>query len=950
MSSRWIVLGWALALLLTVAACGAPPAAPDPDEPPPAPTEPLNELEGDPDSPASEATFNFDVPTTLAEAEVSVEDDRRILRTELEVSLVEDVTIGEVNDLLERYDAVIVSMLRDVSSLVIRVADPGDLDALDELIADLEGEAIVEFVLESALIDEEPTLFEIEPESLSTQVIPDGVVNFQRIDHHLAARGHAAWNLRDALAAEEDRPYLVIADLFGDGSPTGGEGYAADIIDTDDFADDNSHNHGYHVLGIITGAFDPVPFASAGVDDVTGMFPDTLRVRAIDLRSEEADTWPRRTNLMIQRIEDILDDDPDARIVVNTSLNSRSYDDQNNPAISWARKVRGGTANALSVGAGLEHSFIHFTSAGNARPDTGPPFTQRWAAQDNSLFSYAALGDMVLSVPGLTVDIPNLTNTFVVENRVNLRNSFAEQQRPLPGCAFDGSIMGGNLSGMGTSVWSFTATWPGTATGTSMATPQAAGVAAYAWALNPQLTVPELFELIQATAEDRPTTTATPGAACNSEIPQPVVDAYSAVLAAGGAAARTALLDVSDDGQFTEDDVATFVDEFSDRDGDLDYSRFDLSGDGRTGSRDREERFDLAMDGAYGFVSSEIPDPFGRTLTINFEEAALNDFEVLCYYAYSTLYTGSDSERDALLSRTCSGATLLVEAVDSGGEPLTDVPVMVTRDGDPVLTDRRDLEGGVVELWLPPGTDTELVFADYAVISGEPAVGTVRATDRVELTVELEPPAEPQITSRVNLSDLPERDWKVAIVYPSVASGEYADDGELEVVGTAVAVDAEGWFTLPLDLVTPPGVDLVVQEVPQGATIDPEDVEGANLSLIVFDDADNDGQLDEGEDVYVLRDQSNTFAYDFGINLEYVDRDYTVTGTAELGDLTVTFDIDAGQGWGRTIQRALPTDDGSTHVEVTHSNVLSGLYLQPHDVDALQILELPRPPIQLFER
>lgn len=607
-------------------------------------------LQGDEQMPVEQATRNLHIPVPQREEEISEVSDEfdewQVLRTELEITFDPEATVGEVNALLEEYDAGIVSMLEGLSLVVIRFPDPGNMEALHELKTSLESEDIVFYTLTSPIIEQ---TVPVKPEE-ERRKLPDGINHFERIDHHLAVRGHAAWNARQYLQDHGEHPWLVIADLFGAGAPVAGEGYDTDV-NTADFGTSNAHHHGYHVLGIITGSFSPDPFALQGTDDVTGIFPDELNVRGVDLRTEEANTWPKRKNQIINRIEDILEEDPDARIIVNTSLNSRGDygDDQNNAALSWIQRVRGGIGSLEDIGAGLEDNFLHFTSAGNAITGGGDPLPldEHWIAEQNSMFAYSALGD--LSVPWVfdgTGDIPNLFNTFVVENRKNTENDFSTNQRPLPSCANPGSVMQGTLSGIGTEVWSFTATWPGKATGTSMATPQAAGTAAFAWSLDPDLSVLEIKELIEDTAEERPVNSSS-DFDCNAIYPQPVVDAYSAVLQAGGADVRQAILDVNQTGTFDEDDIASYLDAFDEAEGELDYSRYDLNATGRTGGEDTD-RFDLSMNGYYELISFE-----AQGFDFFVDESSLRDIDILCYYAYSSLFEGDEQSRDDLLDGPC---------------------------------------------------------------------------------------------------------------------------------------------------------------------------------------------------------------------------------------------------------------------------------------------------------
>lgn len=631
-------------------------------------------LPGDPDALALDATYDMWVPMVGSDADVSVEEregvEVRVLRSELLVGFGLDATVAEVNALLVRERALIVDMLPQQRQVIMRIPDPGSLEALYALVAALEADDLVDFVLPSVALEVDA--------GATVLALPSGLPgDLERVDHHLAVRAHAAWNLRGALPPFEARPWFVIADLFGDGPPE--DGYDA-VVWRSDYEPDrrDSKHHGYHVLGIAVGAFDPVLGLDDDRDHVTGMVPVTTRVRAVDLRAWWIPALTRQAFAVTRRINTILAIDPDARIIVNTSLNDRGHPFRKTAARSWVEMVRGPLSGNV-VGAGLETRFVHLTSAGNVDPKRFFPGTTdvvwRWAAADNSFWAYAALGDMSRL---LASDYPNLSNVHVVENRVQTRHRALDpdtnvESRPLPGCAVDGSIMGGTLSAIGTGVWSFgttggSSTSASRKTGTSMSTPQAAGLAALVWALDPSLDAPEVVALLRDTALPAASAVRTRAAVtCNAAAAQPVIDAYAAVLAAGGDRARLALLDLDVDGRFDERDLEQFLAAYAGRGQVLDYGRMDLSGDGRSGETRRSERFDLSGDGAYGSVDRTILDANGRAWTVRFDEAAVNDYDVLCYYAYSPLYGGDAEARNALVGNLCTGAPLvLIERPNEG--------------------------------------------------------------------------------------------------------------------------------------------------------------------------------------------------------------------------------------------------------------------------------------------
>ena len=623
-------------------------------------------LPGAPDDPAVSATFDFSFPLDrdpdLIEAVPDAPDGARVHRGEIEIAFDPAATVAELNALLERLGARIVDMLPDHPQVVVRIPDPGSLAALRALVDDIVSDPIVDFVLLSLVV--EPPVTDLDdPAELGGLALPGGAgTRYHRIDHQLAIRAHAAWNAREAIVERDRRPWLVVPDFYGAGLPD--PAYYDATFAATDFATGAPHTHGYHVLGIMIGAFDTtvgIPVAGSleqKNDDVTGVVPATLRARVVDLQAEN--TSPRNMNRTIARIERILSIDPGARIVVNTSLGRRSG--VASSAQSWTRKVRG-WRGATIVGAGLEHRFLHFTAAGNVDVDKAGNVVARWPAAVSSPFAYAALGDMRFSPP--LPAYPNLTNTLVVENRLSTLGN-ASGPRPLPSCASDRSIMGGTLSAIGTDVYSF-GTFdkmldlhfvgtPGLKSGTSMASPQAAGVAALMWSLAPSLSVPQVRDLLLATALDDPGGT---GSACNAVAPEPVVDAYAAALAAGGDAAWRAILDVDGNGRFDEGDLELFVAAFADLGATLDYGRFDLNGDGFTGELTRSERVDLDGDGSYGRVNLSVVDRLGRGVGRSFDEVAVNDFEVLCYHAYSAPYAGDPDVRNALIGDRCAGGPIV---------------------------------------------------------------------------------------------------------------------------------------------------------------------------------------------------------------------------------------------------------------------------------------------------
>jgi hypothetical protein len=204
--------------------------------------------------------------------------------------------------------------------------------------------------------------------------------------------------------------------------------------------------------------------------------------------------------------------------------------------------------------------------------------------------------------------------------------------------------------------------------GTSFAAPQVAGLASYLWLLSPELRSLPAAVMAEAIAAN---------VFLDSGLP--LIDAYAAALSldaadlpdAAGAPVRRALLDVNDDGAFDQQDLALFVARFFDpqtgqevQPTEHDFSRYDLNGDGFTGGP-RRDRFDLDRVGSvrfgptlYSMVNQSIAGRF-----VTYDETELTDLDILCYHAYSALYTSAvqGDQRGTLLAGKCADVTVSVQ-------------------------------------------------------------------------------------------------------------------------------------------------------------------------------------------------------------------------------------------------------------------------------------------------
>lgn len=471
------------------------------------------------------------------------------------------------------------------------------------------------------------------------------------------------------------------------------------------------NDHGYHVSGIIAGKHGGTAISR---EQVTGIYPGQIDMGITwDLTQAKwlaAGGWRKMLKEVVDTIKQLKSLKPNGKAILNTSLGNACdgtggfcVDPQTAiaEAVVWAESVQ--VAN-------IEDYFLHLTAAGNIEEiENVPTWLDVRDAETGSEFNAATLLPLEkTNADGTTTPVANLSNILVIENdRAKQTASEADATGNIvinwdveclsggPG----GSFVGGDLAGIGTDVWSFTDhdTNALAFSGTSMATPQVAGLAAYLWSIDFSASPQQLKDILKATANPVPVT---PGVVCSDwPTPAPIIDAYAALLAMDaplgtfeityGTPVREAILDIADgsgnegsNNAFDENDINLWIQKLiNDTNvGALNFSRYDLNGDGYTGGNNKD-KFNLDMEYLPLQYTTVTQDMFGTT--VDFDEAALTDFQIFCYYAYSLLYTGDIIARDNALAS---------HANDCGHA--------IIKDGDVVIDDAEDLVAlaGVTEI------------------------------------------------------------------------------------------------------------------------------------------------------------------------------------------------------------------------------------------------------------
>jgi hypothetical protein len=568
--------------------------------------------------------------------------DDGLLTTRIVIVPAPDASVGALNAVLEANGARVVSMREGLPVLTLVVPPVADGDAA--------------LALANALASTDPILLafpsrEVRPVLPDLEEPPtpgDAAARVEEMPPHLAAmRIPAAWNARRLAEETATEVTVIVPDGYQQLTPhpdiptqlfLGGPGQAITAP-----APDGVHygNHGFHVSGILGAS--PASTSYSGVHPA----PDGL----IEIRSMPVGglTFPE----VLSEIGNLV---PGAgHAVISSSI---GYGDPRFQHVSKIQRAIDAATWRLVVSEYATQVY-HATAAGNDGEVEGDGSHSRYSSAFTVSAAYSDL--QVLADEDSTASAAQKLELALLlaaypETSIHPRNVHRVGSSSLDGgeSAFSGTgsdlrVVGRSIPGPcviedpshGTNPFDCDGTLA-RYSGTSMATPQVAGLAAYLWNLSPTRTPVEIADILDVAYGS----SGTPG----------ILDAYAAVLALDHSMddprVRLALLDVADgsgapgaNGRFDEHDLRLFLDGFDAHGGhrgsEPDHSRFDLNGDGYTGAVGFE-RFDLDVNPVpqYTTVSQNVE---GRDTT--FDETGVDDREILCYYAYSSLYQGDPDLR-----------------------------------------------------------------------------------------------------------------------------------------------------------------------------------------------------------------------------------------------------------------------------------------------------------------
>ena len=699
-------------ILLSACSNGGGDASQTNTNPPPTPNGVL--LPGADDDNAMAKTLTLP-PTPVDPSQIKTNG---FLSTRLDAVINPAATVAEVNAALESVGAKIDGMTTNDPTVILVISEVADRAAAQAIADTLQASDAFFFVT---------VTFEAKPiiQSLSktvTSLLPTALrVSAQQApslpyDWYQAAH-FPALSRADAVANAVNQPVTIIIPST----------YAADITT------DSSNIPNRSFLDGILGDGSLVDYGSAETDPVAGSFGYSIAsIVGIDDSTSLTSAYPETGNNLLR-----IDSAPLSGLsyaaavmaIANSVRDSISSDTINNKIIlltdfvylddDFSERDRIWRAIDALNWRRAGGNFLHVAAVGELGGSTGPASQAKYSSPFAVSEAYSDLSQLLTEDP--TLDFSSDAVAEFVELRFTLSNPPAIGNLLTVGSSridqftrSDFSTPGADVRMVGEDVIASCYTNAETCvdgqwlmSDTGVAAAQVAALAAWMLNMDPTLNESGVISAIKHAYQ-------------NGQLVG-LVDTYAALLSLDTsileAPIRKSILDVTDtlatgvrDGIFDEGDISfwlnTILPTFPDG------TPFDLNGDGHIGGSGTAW-FDLDINPLPVYTTLSL-DIGSATRTI--DEHAVTDLDVLCYYAYSDIYSGDTDRRDALLHDECSpgmiGDVVLelnsLEPIMSGNSTFISGRAGIRVGGD--LIDYRDginirISGGDVSINVPTETD-----------------------------------------------------------------------------------------------------------------------------------------------------------------------------------------------------------------------------------------------------
>lgn len=674
-------------------------------------------LQGAPDSPAVDALVFRVGETPTPESIVN-----NLITTRLTALIKIEATVAQVNAALTMVGGRITAMTSDTGLIDIGVPPVADVAAANVLAQRLLDTGIFFLVEPVFAVDLESKL----PGNITNPLRTSG--SETKGDSYLdEIRAPAAWNLRKWLL---DKPGSMIEvnvpDFFYNTKHRdlniSLKGPIGDAI--------GNGNHGWHVAGTI-GA------NHADNQDATGIHPapERLRIKGISIAT---DTF---LNIINKIKNELITSE---KFILNTSFGygDSKYVVKNLSPPSLQVKVIL-AINWRAAMAPLQNKFLHVAAAGNDH-QVLRDFESKYASPWNMAASKDNLCDLVSGSAKVECNIefdraitrkdkPPIKNVLIVGSK---KGGYKDEYSVFSNPGEDISAVGENVLNLCVQKNIFPLEddgCPGPNSvvkmeGTSMATPQVAGVAATLWSIKPGLTVYELIDIIKGSPLP-----VSDGVSFDVKL----LDVYNSILAIDEVvvkdvnSVRLHLLDLTGDDEFNLIDFREFIDNFAFRvnfgqTGVVDYSRYDLNGDGYTGGFAAAPfNLDADLKDHAAIYNPYLTQDLGGGKSVVYNEYAVTDLDILCYYAYSPLFPAADRTgiQDIFdkvnkiygTQLSCRGLEILVKSNDPGG-PFSrnfltfDSKISINNSGKVAFVGRNSLDDSAGYVISDPSLATRITF------------------------------------------------------------------------------------------------------------------------------------------------------------------------------------------------------------------------------------------------